>query len=334
MSEIKYNTKAECQKAIDTLKALNYPVPDWMTAQLKDFEDAENSALLAKNSDTPIWDTLRKNYPYGTMPQEKIDAVESTVSQLLEERPHAEQPGLLLGKIQCGKTDTFEDIIGLSFDKGVDIAIVITKGTKALVNQTIKRMKHDYRFFKPSDRLDQATTIDVKDIMNLKSGLKKAQVESMKIVIVCKKNARNLEILIDLFKSKSDFLKKKKVLIVDDEADFASRNYRSVKLTPIVDANGNPVAQDRQVKMAPISDQIDEFRKIPAFCRYLQVTATPYCLYLQPDGELNLFEGKVLPFKPRFTTLVPIHNKYIGGQEYFVESSNPDSMYHHLYHAI
>ena len=334
MSEITYKTKAEVQAAINILKTVGAPIPEWLLAQLKDFEDAEKSALLAKNSDTPIWDTLRKNYPYGTMPQEKIDAVESTVGQLLEEGPHAEQPGLLLGKIQCGKTDTFEDIIGLSFDKGVDIAIVITKGTKALVNQTIKRMKHDYRFFKPSDRLDQATTIDVKDIMNLKGGLKKAQVESMKIVIVCKKNARNLDILINLFQSKSDFLKKKKVLIVDDEADFASRNYHSVKLAPKVDDDGNPVAQDRQISMAKISDQIDEFRKIPAFCRYLQVTATPYCLYLQPDGELNLFEGKVLPFKPRFTTLVPIHDKYIGGQEYFVESTNPDSMYHHLYHAI
>lgn len=334
MNEVTYRSKAECQAAINTLVAMGFPIPEWLTRQLKDFEDAENSALLVKNSQTPIWDTLKKNYPYGVMPQEKIDAVESTVNQLLEDGPHAEEPGLLLGKIQCGKTDTFEDIIGLSFDKGVDIAIVITKGTKALVNQTIKRMKHDYRFFKPSDRLDQATTIDVKDIMNLKGGLKKAQVESMKIVIVCKKNARNLDLLIELFENKSDFLKKKKVLIVDDEADFASRNYQAIKPEAMVDDAGNPILQDRQYKMAKISDQIDEFRKIPAFCRYLQVTATPYCLYLQPDGELNLNGKYVKPFKPRFTTLVPVHDKYIGGQEYYVESKNPDSMYSHLYHAI
>lgn len=334
MSEITYRTKAECQAAIDTLLAIGLPVPEWMTQQLKDFEDAENAIKLAKKSGTPIWDTLQANYPYGTMPIEKQKAVEDTVAQLLEEGPHAEEPGLLLGKIQCGKTDTFEDIIGLAFDKGVDIAIVFTKGTKALVNQTIKRMKHDYRFFKPTDRLDQATTIDVKDIMNLKSGLKKAQVESTKIVIVCKKNARNLELLIELFKSKSDFLKTKKVLIVDDEADFASRNYQSVKPEVKVDEDGNPIKQDRQFKMAKISDQIDEFRKIPFFCRYLQVTATPYCLYLQPDGELNLNGKFVKPFKPRFTTLVPIHDKYIGGQEYYVESRNQDSMYSHLYHPI
>lgn len=53
--------------------------------------------------------------------------------------------------------------------------------------------------------------------------------------------------------------------------------------------------------MAKISQQIDDFRKIPEFCRYLQVTATPYCLYLQPQGELNLNGNIVKPFKPRFT---------------------------------
>ena len=334
MNEFTYKTKGEVLAAINAYKSIGHEPPTSLYQRLKEFEDAENTDLLVTNSDTPIWDTLKKNYSYGVMPQEKIDAVESTVGQLLEEGPHAEEPGLLLGKIQCGKTDTFEDIIGLAFDQGVDIAIVITKGTKALVNQTIKRMKHDYRFFKPSDRLDQATTIDVKDIMNLKGGLKKAQVEQSKIVIVCKKNARNLELLIELFEKKSDFLKKKKILIVDDEADFASRNYQAIKPEALVDNDGNPIVQDRQYKMAKISDQIDEFRKIPAFCRYLQVTATPYCLYLQPDGGLNLNGKYVKPFKPRFTTLVPVHDKYIGGQEYFVDALNPDSMYSHLFHAV
>ncbi len=334
MSEVSYSNKGEVLAAINTLRSIGIDPPATLLQTLKDFEDAENAAALIKNTETPIWDTLKAHYPYGVMPQEKTDAVESTVEQLMEEGPRAEEPGLLLGKIQCGKTDTFEDIIGLAFDKGVDIAIVITKGTKALVNQTIKRMKHDYRFFKPTDRLDQATTIEVKDIMNLKSGIEKAQVEKMKFVIVCKKNARNLDLLTDLFENKRPFLKKKKVLIVDDEADFASRNYRAIKPEAKVDENGDPILQDREYKMAKISDQIDQFRKVPEFCRYLQVTATPYCLYLQPDGELNLNGKFVKPFKPRFTTLVPVHDKYIGGQEYFVEAMNPDSMYSHLYHAI
>ena len=143
-----------------------------------------------------------------------------------------------------------------------------------------------------------------------------------------------MERLIELFEKKSPFLKKKKVIIVDDEADFASRNYRSVKLEAKNDEDGNPLSQTAEVAMAKISQQIDDFRKIPEFCRYLQVTATPYCLYLQPQGELNLNGNIVKPFKPRFTSLVPTHEFYIGGQQYFVESMNPDSMYSHLYHQL
>ncbi len=334
MKEVIYKTKEECLKAIETLKVIGMEPLPWMLSQLKAFEEAEAAKAVVKNSKTPIWDTLKANYPYGVMPEEKKQCVESTVEQLLQEGEHAEEPGLLLGKIQCGKTDTFEDIIGLAFDKGVDIAIVITKGTKALVNQTIKRMKKDYKYFKASDRLDQRTTINIYDIMDVWRSLKQAKVEGCKTVIVSKKNSVNLDHLIEMFETKSPFLKKKKVLIVDDEADFASRNYRSVRLKALTDENGNPVTQTRETEMAKIAQQIDDFRKIPDFCRYLQVTATPYCLYLQPQGELNLNGNVVKPFKPRFTSLVPIHDKYIGGKEYFVDSQDPESMYSHLYHQV
>ena len=330
---VTYTTKEECLKAIETVKVMGMDPLPWMLAQLEAFEKEELEKAHAHNTDTPIWDTLKSNYPYGTMPEEKTFCIESTVEQLLSTDEHAEEPGLLLGKIQCGKTDTFEGIIGLAFDKGVDIAIVITKGTKALVNQTIKRMKNDYRWFKASDRLEQPVTIEIYDIMAIsKTGLRQAIVESSKIVIVCKKQAANLSRLIDLFEHKSPFLKKKKVIIVDDEADFASRNYQSVKLK--AESGDKETQLKGGLQMARISQQIDDFRRVPDFCRYLQVTATPYCLYLQPDGELNLNGNIVKPFKPRFTSIVPTHSAYIGGHQYFVESADPDSMYSHLYHQI
>lgn len=334
MAEVIYNTLAECEKAIETLKSIGMPIPEWITKQHKKLKEAQNASVVVRNSDTPIYDTLVKYYPYGKMPEEKIKCIQDTVAQLLEEGPRAEEPGLLLGKIQCGKTDTFEDIIGLAFDKGIDITIVLTKGTKPLAEQTLKRMENDYRFFETSDDLKQETTINIYDIMSIWKNLKQARVEGCKTVIVCKKQATNLAHLIDMFNKNCPYLKKKKVLIVDDEADFASRNYRAVRMEAETDEEGNPIAKTAESEMAKISQQIDDFRKIPAYCRYLQVTATPYCLYLQPQGELNLNGNIVKPFKPRFTSLVPIHSAYIGGKEYFEDSQNPDSMYNHLFHQI
>lgn len=316
MEKVIYKTLAECEAAINTLKVIGVTIPDWMVKQHKELKTAVNAKAVVTNTDTPIYDTLVANYPYGKMPEEKVKCIKDTVSQLLEDGEHAEEPGLLLGKIQCGKTDTFEDIIGLAFDKGIDITIVFTKGTKPLAQQTIMRMKKDYRFFKPSDNLDQKATINIYDIMKVWNNLKQAKVEGCKTVIVCKKQATNMSHLIDMFSKNCTFLKKKKVLIVDDEADFASRNYRSVKLQALMDEDGNPIAQDAETEMAKISQQIDDFRKIPDYCRYLQVTATPYCLYLQPQGELNLNGNVVKPFKPRFTSIVPVHAAYIGGQQY------------------
>lgn len=334
MEGIKYKSLEECESAIKTLEAMGATIPAWVKQQYDAFVASEEAKKASKNSKTPIYDTLVANYPYGIMPDEKKKCIEDTVSQLLETGENAEEPGLLLGKIQCGKTDTFEDIIGLAFDKGIDVAIVFTKGTKPLAQQTIKRMKHDYRFFKASDDLSQNATINIYDIMDVWKNLKQAKVERGKTVIVCKKQATNLAHLIEMYTTRCPFMKKKKVLVVDDEADFASRNYRSVRLETSQGGNGETGIQYKETEMAKISQQIDDFRKIPDYCRYLQVTATPYCLYLQPQGELNLNGRFVKPFKPRFTTLVPIHNRYVGGREYFELSKNTESMYSHLFHQI
>jgi hypothetical protein len=66
------------------------------------------------------------------MPADKRNYIEETVELLMQEGEKATEPGLLLGHIQCGKTDTFEKIIALSFDIGIDLVIVFTKGTNPL----------------------------------------------------------------------------------------------------------------------------------------------------------------------------------------------------------
>jgi hypothetical protein len=64
---------------------------------------------------------------------------------------------------------------------------------------------------------------------------------------------------------------------------------------------------------------------------FLQVTATPYSLYLQPRGEITLNNFEFEPIKPVFTTLVPIYSNYVGGREYFELSQDPDTIFSHLH---
>lgn len=126
-----------------------------------------------------------------------------------------DRPGMLLGKIQSGKTRAFVGVIARAFDRGFDISVVFTKGTKTLSAQTVARLASDLREFIDEDE------ILVFDIMQPPGKLTKSE-RRRRIVIVAKKQANNLDRLLHFFDSDYPDLKGRRILIVDDEADLTS----------------------------------------------------------------------------------------------------------------
>ena len=208
-----YENLDKCLGAIQLMEAMGKTdKPEYAEAcRQRDIFLAQKSTSKEVDMKEYIFSTLKKNSKFPVS-QEKQNCVMETVDALLADVENATDPGLLLGKIQCGKTDTFENIIGLAFDRGIDITIVLTKGTNALVDQTIKRMRYDYRFFTESEDIN-ATTIIIEDIMDNKRGFNKARVDKSKLVIVAKKEAANLKHLNNVFKNLNTWLQDKKVLI-------------------------------------------------------------------------------------------------------------------------
>lgn len=241
--------------------------------------------------------------------------VRGTVDELLARETTSHHPGMLLGKIQSGKTRAFLGIIALAFDKGFDVAVVLTKGTKTLGNQTVRRISNDFKPFRDDN------TLQVFDILKIPI-LTPWEMDEQKIVIVAKKEHNNMRRLIELFTETHPGLREKNVLVVDDEADFASVRFTKKK-------GSDEINQGR------IASQMDDLRRGLTHCSFLQVTATPYALYLQPDkyeapsGTDMTFEPK----RPAFTKLVPAHSAYIGGDHYFGdhEDSAPE---HFLWHEV
>lgn len=267
---------------------------------------------------------LQKIYPHfcTSIPYSKElqTCIEGTIQKLYDpslSSKEAKKPGLLLGKIQSGKTRAFVGCMALAFDNGIDACIILTKGTNALVDQTVERMKFDFRDCKRDICPKRFPAVAIYDIMKKRMGLKTSLINNEKNVFVAKKQADNMEALLEVFLDSG--LKEKNILIIDDEADFVSRAFMKDK---------------KDVKEGVIASQIDKLIEGLPNCRYLQVTATPYSLYLQPDNYVDVANGKVTPFRPRFTSLVPIHNRYIGSKEYFVLSENSSSMYSCLYHEV
>lgn len=310
-------------------------------AQLRSFGQEPNAEMLAEkarleaaqnvNEDEYVFGTMAAHNKFMTPEKEKV--VREMTDQLMMEGENATQPCLLLGKVQCGKTDTFLSIMGLCFDRGIDVAVVMTKGTNTLTKQTIERLNKDFRFFKDDGTYGQKVIIYIYDILDLykRGGLSDYQLNdpANKFIIVCKKENTNLKDLIELFEN-SEVLRRKKVLVCDDEADFASRAYYQRK---------------GELSLLRIAEHIEKFVTLPAFCRYMQITATPYSLYLQPDGTVQLRDGQeASPWLPRYTGLVPIHDKYIGGKQYYVDSQegeiddegifHPANMYGCLYQPV
>lgn len=235
--------------------------------------------------------------------------IDRVVNQLEDVSTTGDQPGILLGKIQSGKTRGFVGVIARAFDRGFDIALVLTKGTKTLSAQTVARLSADFSEFIEEDELL------VLDIMRLPGKLTRSEL-GRKIVIVAKKQAQNLAKLID-FMNDYAALQQRRVLLIDDEADLASVRF--------VKKRGQS-----NVQQGAIAEQMDDLRRMVDGIAFLQVTATPYSLYLQPEGyEASSGSGNFVfkPKRPAFTELLPIHSGYVGGDDYFGahEPSDPRS---------
>lgn len=225
--------------------------------------------------------------------------IETVVKKLGETNTSLGRPGMLLGKIQSGKTRGFLGIIAKAFDEGYDIAVILTKGTKTLSKQTVARLETDFADFISADE------VAVYDIMNMPDRLAASE-RKRKLIIVAKKQVKNLERILKLFSATYVDLLKRKVLLIDDEADLASVRFVRNKETEDID-------------QGKIAQQMDDLRGMVERLSFLQVTATPYALYLQPDGyEVSDGSNFVFyPKRPAFTELLPIHNAYVGGDDYF-----------------
>jgi hypothetical protein len=109
--------------------------------------------------------------------------IERVINRLETASTTGDRPGMLLGKIQSGKTRAFVGVIARAFDRGFDIALVLTKGTKTLSAQTVARLTEDLEEFIEDDELL------VFDIMKLGGTLRRSELRR-KLVIVAKKRAQ------------------------------------------------------------------------------------------------------------------------------------------------
>jgi Z1 domain len=246
-------------------------------------------------------------------PDDLRKAVAETITRLREAQTDVNHPGMLLGKVQSGKTRAFLGVMAACFDDGYQGIIVLTKGTKTLAIQTLARI--DETFGGLRDR-DECQIFDILEVPARLSPFERNQ----RIILVSKKEDDNLRALLELFTQDYPEWRDRRWLIIDDEADFASITFRK-----------NGVSIDP----GTINRQIEDLREVLTTSQFLEVTATPYSLYLQPEeGMVSNGIPIMRPRKPRFTVVLPTHDAYVGGEYYFEHSLDETSPASHFYEEV
>lgn len=231
-----------------------------------------------------------------------IDGVEQVISNAIsifskcvdKNKVLVNKTGLVLGKVQSGKTSNFLGLIALGFDNNIDVVVLIGGKDSKLLAQNNKRLGE---VFSTEEQENKVIIENINDAsINPKNYPILLNSTSKKLIITCLKNPIHLTKLTDFLNYSK--LRFKNVMIIDDEGDQATLNSNA----------------ERKNKKATVlySKIINILKSLPHFV-YIQVTATAYANLFLRDSDL---------LKPKFIQLIYPGKSYLGLNDFHGENSN------------
>lgn len=230
---------------------------------------------------------IRKYLSLTGIPEEGVSTIFSNAAKILSYCPNPnnksvqQETGIVIGKVQSGKTSNFISLISMAFDNGYDITIVLGGTKKPLLKQNSDRIKEYFHDVKDSVYvLNSNENSNHLNEDNIKGFIRREK----KVIIVGLKSVKQITTINQIFKNNS--LSEKPILIIDDEGDEYSLNTK--------------VKQKKE--SSTYSAIMDLKGTLQKHC-YVSVTATP---------QANLLIGKIDKLSPDFGVLVPPGEGYCG----------------------
>lgn len=161
------------------------------------------------------------------MPKESVEQTMANAAEVLAYCPNpytvesCQETGIVIGKVQSGKTSNFISLTALAFDNGYDVIVVLGGTKKILVEQNRDRIE---QYFKKMANQEVAIldTVKNRDLINSRD-IEQFVQNGKKVIIVALKNKSQISYIKDnLFEN--SYLAEKPTLIIDDEGDEASLN--------------------------------------------------------------------------------------------------------------
>lgn len=224
-----------------------------------------------------------------------IDSVFSNAVRILSHCPNPNiqeelsETGIVIGKVQSGKTSNFISVLALAFDNGYDIAIVLGGNTLDLLKQNASRITSAFNV--DSEKLTVLKTNDNKSLIN-PARIKEFLENGRKIIIVGLKHNKHIDQIAEIFGN--SYLSDKSVLIIDDEGDQATLNTKAYR---------NSISKT-------YGSVLNLKSKLKSHC-FLSITATP---------QANILIETFDQLSPDFGELVYPGEGYCGLQEFHGEN--------------
>lgn len=139
---------------------------------------------------------------------------------------NGQNTGIIIGKVQSGKTSNFISLIAMAFDNGYNISIVLGGNKNILLEQNKQRIKDSFKV--DPDKLVVLDTNTNKDIINDRE-IERFVRRGVKVIIVGLKHHKHIDKIAETFISSC--LKNQPTLIIDDEGDQATLNTKKYSKT-------------------------------------------------------------------------------------------------------
>ncbi|MEQ8836275.1 MAG: Z1 domain-containing protein, partial [Lacipirellulaceae bacterium] len=203
--------------------------------------------------------------------------------------------GLVVGRVQSGKTLSFTSVAAAAHDNGYRLIVVLAGTQKNLAEQTCRRLMADLdidEYRRPwvmKHNPKQSDVSNIRAVLSAWDDPDELEEERHTYIITVLKHQAHLRRLATVLRELADVMDSP--IVIDDEADQAGLNTRV-----------------RQGEQSTIYSAILEMRRAMPSHTYLQYTATP-------QGPLLISLIDLL--SPNFASVLRPGQDYVGGEDFF-----------------
>ena len=190
--------------------------------------------------------------------------------------------GIMIGKVQSGKTSNFIGLAALAMDNGYPLIVVLGGTKKNLVDQNCNRIKQyfdnseDVKVYPIGGNQDRSSVLEGDFIQDLIR-------TNQKVILVVLKNSQRMDAVREMIRKQITL---EPVLIIDDEGDEAT-------------LNGKVFSDKTSSTYASAINLLN----VPKRCGFISVTATPQGNYLIDEED---------QLSPQFGILIKPGDGYCG----------------------